>query len=110
MANMRVTISDPSPRAIVESERVADSQTPSAVGVSSPFAQVLRDLGHEIDRGEDTIRAAVRSMRAGADPGPAGLIALQMSVYRYGEAVDLVSRVVDRATSGLKTVVQGSGQ
>jgi hypothetical protein len=38
---------------------------------------------------------------------PGDLIALQAGVYRYGEAVDLASRLVDRATSSVKTVLQG---
>jgi hypothetical protein len=70
----------------------------------------LGDLGREIDSEEGAVRRTVQSMRAGADLGPARLIALQVCVYRYGEAIDLVSRVVDRATSGVKTIVQGSGQ
>jgi len=37
---------------------------------------------------------------------PADLIALQAGVYRYGEAVDLASRLIDRVTSGVKTIVQ----
>jgi hypothetical protein len=39
--------------------------------------------------------------------GPGELIALQAGVYRYGEAVDLASRLVDRATTSVKTVLQG---
>ena len=35
------------------------------------------------------------------------LIALQAGVYRYSEAVDLASRLVENATSALKTVIQG---
>ena len=107
---MRVTISDSTARTIAQSELPSAPKPPSATAESSSFAQVLRDLGHAIDSGEAEMQSAVRSMRAGRDFGPAGLIALQMSVYRYGESVDLLSRVVDRATSGVKTVVQGGGQ
>jgi hypothetical protein len=38
---------------------------------------------------------------------PAYAVPLQAGVYRYSEAVDLAAKLVDRATSGLKTVVQG---
>jgi hypothetical protein len=107
---MRVTITDPTARAIAQSELPPAPQAQSTAVESTPFAQVLRDLGHAIDSGEAEMQAAVRSMRVGTDLGPAGLIALQISVYRYGEAVDLLSRVVDRATSGVKTIVQGGGQ
>jgi hypothetical protein len=107
---MRVSTSDPSGHAIAASEYLQAARAPSAAAPSSPFAQVMRDLGHEIDRAETTLRAAVQSMRAGADLGSGRLIAVQMCAYRYSEAIDLVSRVVDRATSGVKTVVQGGGQ
>jgi hypothetical protein len=39
------------------------------------------------------------------DPGT--LIALQAGIYRYSEAIDLTAKVVDRATSAVRTVLQG---
>jgi hypothetical protein len=73
----------------------------------SPFAQVLHGLGHVIGSGEATMRTA---MNAAHDLGPAELMALQAGVYRYSEAIDLASRLVDHATSDIKTVLQGAGQ
>jgi hypothetical protein len=111
---MRVSASDSVARAMGPSDYPTAPSVGSAptAGSHSPshFAEILRGLGREIDRGEASIRSAVHSMGAGADLGPVGLIALQVGVYRYSEAIDLVSRVVDRATSAVKTVVQGSGQ
>jgi hypothetical protein len=78
----------------------------SASSPPSPFAELVRGLGHEVQRGEAAVHDAVASARGG-NLGPAELIALQAGVYRYSEAVDLASRLVDHATSGLKTVVQG---
>ena len=71
----------------------------------SPFARVLHGLGHELDRGERMVRRAIGG--AGRDLGPGELLALQAGVYRYSEAVDLSAKLVDRATSGVKTVLQG---
>ncbi len=59
-----------------------------------------------MNRGEALTRAALSAPR---DLEPGALLALQAGVYRYGEAVDLASKLVDRATSGVKTVVQGGG-
>jgi hypothetical protein len=73
----------------------------------SPFARVLRGLGKEIDNGEKVTKRAIDG--GGKDLGPGELLALQAGVYRYGEVVDLASRLVDRATSNVKTVLQGSG-
>ncbi len=50
------------------------------------------------------------ALGGGRDLGPAELIALQAGVYRYSEAIDLASHLVNRATNGVKTVIQGSGQ
>ena len=81
-----------------------------ATGEPAGFASVLRALGRDIEHGERGMRSAMGSLRRGSDLGPAELIALQAGVYRYGEAIDLASRLVDRATSGIKTVLQGGGQ
>jgi hypothetical protein len=107
---MRISVRDPSVYAPPPSE---PSPIPSAVETGdgpSAFAQVLRGLGGEINRGEATMRTAMASVRSGGDLGAAQLIALQAGIYRYSEAIDLASRLVDRATSGVKTIVQGGGQ
>jgi hypothetical protein len=67
----------------------------------------VRGLGAEVQRGEALMHRAI-DPASGSDLGPAQLIALQAGVYRYAEAVDLASRLVDHATAGLKTVIQGS--
>jgi hypothetical protein len=66
----------------------------------------VRGLGDEVQRGEALVRGAIASAHGGALDA-AQLIALQAGVYRYSEAVDLASRLVDHATSALKTVLQG---
>jgi hypothetical protein len=86
---------------------VAPSGDAARVEGPSPFAQLLHGIGRQITAGEATMRNAARSAR---DMGPAELIALQAGVYRYSEAIDLASHLVDRATNGVKTVIQGNGQ
>ena len=71
----------------------------------SPFARMLRSLSGEVDHGEKVVRRAIES--GGKDLGPGDLLALQAGVYRYSEAVDLSAKLIDRATSGVKTVLQG---
>jgi hypothetical protein len=90
---------------------VDDAGAASARDPSAPpsFAGLLRGLGREVDHGESTLRKALASPRSAANLGPAELIALQAGVYRYSEAIDLTSRLVDRATSAVRTVVQGNG-
>ena len=94
---------------------VAASETPAKPAVApvegnpepSPFAKMLHGLGHELTSGESMMRGAVS---AAHDLGPGELIALQAGVYRYSEAIDLASRLVDHAGTSVKTVIQGGGQ
>ncbi len=78
------------------------SEAPSA------FARLLQSLAREVSSGESITRSALGAASAGRAIGPAELIALQAGIYRYGEAVDLASRLIDRATSAVKTVVQAT--
>jgi hypothetical protein len=71
---------------------------------------VLNALGNEIARGEAAMQQATLAARYGQDLTPAQAIGLQAQVYRYNEAIDLTSKLIDRATNGVKTVVQGQGQ
>lgn len=73
----------------------------------SPFARVLQGLGREVDRGEAIVKRAVGGASGGQDLSNLELLSLQAGVYRYSEAVDLSAKLVDRATSGVKTVLQG---
>ncbi|MDP8998771.1 MAG: hypothetical protein M3O46_01520 [Myxococcota bacterium] len=110
---MRVSTSDPSVHLPTGIDPASPQKSLSIRDAGPSFSQVLRGLGREINGGEATMRAALGSMGsigAGSDLGPAQLIALQAGVYRYSEAIELTSRLVDRATSGVKTIVQGGGQ
>jgi hypothetical protein len=69
------------------------------------FARAMRGLAREIDVGE--ARAVGASQLRNYDAGT--LIALQVGIYRYTEAVDLASKIVDRATHAVRTVLQGGG-
>ena len=72
----------------------------------SAFATLLRSLGREVSRGEALLQRAI-SGGGGREIGNLELLTLQAGVYRYSEAVDLSAKLVDRATSGVKTVLQG---
>jgi hypothetical protein len=85
----------------IESAGPAPAQPTSHSGAA--FAQALHGIGGAIDRGEALIARAASGSLAGLDS--AQLIALQAGIYRYSEAVDLVAKLVDRASSAVKTVV-----
>jgi hypothetical protein len=77
---------------------------------SSAFGRLLEGLGKEINTGERTMHNAMAAGRGGESVPPSELLALQAGVYRYGEAVDLASKLIDRTSSGVKTVINGGGQ
>lgn len=93
-----------SPRGEASEVREPRGTGPPAEG-PSPFGRLLRALGREVDRGEATVKRVLSP--SATDLGPGELLALQAGIYRYSEAVDLSAKLVDRATSGLKTVLQG---
>lgn len=72
----------------------------------SLFGQLLRGLGRELDRGERLADGAIHGSPSGANMSPHQLIALQAGIYRYSEAVDLVTKLVDRASQAVKTTLQ----
>jgi hypothetical protein len=87
------------------SEHAPEAGHPRTEG-PSPFGQVLRGLGRELDRGEALAEKAIHGGAASGGMSPEALIALQAGIYRYSEAVDLVTKVIDRATQGVKTTLQ----
>jgi hypothetical protein len=68
------------------------------------FGHLLADLGARIDGGERLVGDASAGRYAGLDAGE--LIALQAGIYRYSEAVDLGAKLVDRAASSVRAVLQ----
>jgi hypothetical protein len=98
--------STPAPRqALEDAPRRPASPSAGSVESPSPFARLVQRLGEEVTQGEGLVQGALRARNGTI--GPAELIALQAGVYRYSEAVDLAAKLVDHATTGIKTVLQG---
>ena len=70
----------------------------------SAFERLLRAVGARIEEGERIV-ADAKSGYTSLDA--AELIALQAGIYRYSEAIDLSAKLVDRATSAVRTVLSG---
>ena len=79
-----------------------EQPSPSADPANS-FGQVFRRLSTEVDRGEHAVHSALRISPTDEN---AGMIALQAGVYRYVEAVELCTKLVDRSTNAVKTTLQ----
>ncbi len=93
------------PRTLATSQISPPMQSSPAPEAKSSFSDLVMRVGRVLDNGEHQLRRVEQA--AGADLSQTELIALQAGVYRYSEAVDLCSKLIDRATSGVKTVVQG---
>ncbi len=68
------------------------------------FERIWRRLAREIDRGDATVSGAAHAPVAQMDAGT--LIALQAGIYRYSEAIDLTVKLVDRASTAVRTVLE----
>lgn len=83
-------------------DRHAEPDAGRAAGEAA-FSRALKGLGRAVDGGEALVGSASRGNLGSLDSGQ--LIALQAGIYRYSEAVDLVGKLVDRASNAVKTVV-----
>ena len=72
--------------------------------VGPDFARLLQGFAARIDGGEALARNASAGAYTGMDAGQ--LIALQAGIYRYSEAVELGAKLVDRAASSVRAVLQ----
>ena len=102
--------SEAAPKMPVEMPRAPEAKAAEAKapGERSAFQRVVDGLGKEINSGERMMRSALGA--GGRDMQPSELLALQAGVYRYGEAVDLASKLIDKASNGVKTIISGGGQ
>jgi hypothetical protein len=89
----------------------ASQSDASSKGDAQPsFANVLRRVGRDLDRSESVLRTAAATWTGGEEWNAGQLLSLQAGAYRTSEIIDVASRLVDRAASSVKTVLQGSGQ
>ncbi len=80
------------------------ARAPASTAKASDFARLWRQVGREIDRGEALIGSARQAAVGRMDAGT--LIALQAGIYRYGEAIDLTVKLVDRASTAVRTILE----
>ena len=104
------SIGESTPKMPVQTPRAPETNAveAKAPGERSAFQRVVDGLGKEINSGERMMRGALGA--GGSELGPSELLALQAGVYRYGEAVDLASKLIDKTSNGVKTIISGGGQ
>lgn len=84
--------------AVLESHRVP---TPLPQEQRSPARLALEAL----DRARADLDAAVAAARTGRTFSPAELLALQSQAYRFGQSVEVASKVVEQAAQAVKQAV-----
>lgn len=86
-----------------EVEALRAPSTPSATSVgAADVAQAVERVGHAQQRLDQILQLA----ESGKAFTPAELLAMQAHVYRASQEIDLASKVVDKATGGIKQVLQ----
>ena len=78
-------------------------------GVAKPERATLNLVSHvvsELEQGQQRLDKLIDAGMSGKSFSNAELLSLQASMYKYTLELDLTSKVVEKATSGLKDVVK----
>jgi len=75
----------------------------------SAFAQVFAHLIKESDQQHEAMKGALKANGVKALDS-VSLLALQSNVYRYGQVVELTSKVAEQAVQSTQTVLKSGGQ
>lgn len=70
------------------------------------FRGYLRDAAHQLAAGDRMLASVVTRGPTAPAMDTTSLLALQASMYRYTQELELAGRVVDRATQAVKTTLQ----
>ncbi|WP_338873184.1 ATP-dependent helicase HrpB [Myxococcus stipitatus] len=99
-----------------KAQGVTSTSTPrdvSSVGVVPPVAGTAKSVLNGISRfvrelevGQGVLDGIIQSASSGARFSNTELLSLQASMYRYAQALDLVSRVVEKGSTGLRDVLK----
>ncbi|MCE9671718.1 ATP-dependent helicase HrpB [Myxococcus stipitatus] len=71
-----------------------------------PVLHMVTQVARDLEQGQRVLDRIIASASSGASFSNAELLSLQASMYRYTQELDLVSRVVEKGTSGLKDVLK----
>ncbi len=74
---------------------------------SEPFPQIMARLARSVDRGDALISQVTSGAVRGLDSG--ALLTLQVGIYRHSEALDLVSKGIERVLGSVRTLYQSGG-
>ncbi|MBW2462961.1 MAG: hypothetical protein JRH11_15010 [Deltaproteobacteria bacterium] len=84
----------------------APEGTPGAREGRGAFGEALAEAARSIMHGQRRLDAAVRGGRGGRVLSNEDILSLQASVYRYTQELEIASKLVDKATSAVRTTLQ----
>jgi len=97
--------------------RADDGGPPAVIAPTAPLAAAptrsgapVRTMLEGIATAENRIDAIVQAAARGKTFSPGELLALQATVFRYAQTVEVVSRVADRLVGAVKQTMGGAGR
>ncbi len=105
----RVTISLEGPAAAPTTrpeQRFSDVLAAQAEERETPVLDAIAQAARSLAASDRAVQRGLRRARRGEGMDPARLLALQSGVYRYTQEVELASKLVDKASSAVKTILQ----
>lgn len=86
-----------------DADRASPSSSAAPAGVD--FRDALRAAARSLAEGEAEIDGVVARLGRGRTLGPEELIALQHTVYRHAQEVEMAAKLVDKLTSAVRTTL-----
>ncbi len=83
----------------------AGTAPPNGAGATEPPEPLFHRLLHQVEDQSRRIDQAMNQARRGKTFSPLELLALQTKVYSYSQNMEVISRMVDRTVSSIKTTL-----
>jgi hypothetical protein len=77
-----------------------------ATPAMGPVLSAVNHVVRELEQGQQVLDRIIRAAGRGKQFTNAELLSLQASMYRYTQELELVSKVVEKGTTGLKDVLK----
>ena len=71
-----------------------------------PSQKGFRRLLNQVAEGQNKLDSIIKMATSGKSYGQQDLLAIQASVYKFSQELELTSKVVEKATSGIKQTMQ----
>jgi hypothetical protein len=72
----------------------------------SPFTVAMQTMVEDLERGQGALDKLINGSLRGRAFSQTELLALQASMYKYSQELDLTSKVLEKATNGLKDTLK----